>query len=171
MGGNLQLSSSHTVTHPHNWPWHLVSLQIYQMQQVSCMVVPTRLIAQKLFIQNAALALLRQVGNPYASDPEVAALGASENVFPQRLVELFREATCVSADYGDVARLRIGIVQRDVLLHSQMQDIFLLIGRRLRVVSDMLAWNGMLDDLEQVRRHPDMSREPMDSCSPSQRLL
>jgi hypothetical protein len=80
------------------------------MQQVSCMVVPTRLVAQKLFIQNAALALLRQVGNPYTSDPEVTALGASENVFPQWLVELFREATCVSADYGDVARLRSGIV-------------------------------------------------------------
>ena len=74
------------------------------------MVVPTRLVTQKLFIQNAALALLRDVGNPYASDPEVAALGASKNFFPQRLVELFREATCVSADYGDVAWSGVGIV-------------------------------------------------------------
>jgi hypothetical protein len=39
-----------------------------------------------------------------------------------------------------------------------MQDIFLLVGRRLGVVSDMLAGNGMLDDLEQVRRHPDVVR-------------
>ena len=80
------------------------------MQQVSCVVVPTRVVTQKLFIQNAALALLREVGNPYASDPEVAALGASENVFPQRLVELFREATSVSADYSDVAWLGVGVV-------------------------------------------------------------
>ena len=131
------------------------------------MVVPTRLVTQKLFIQNAALALLREVGSPYASDPEVTALGANENVFPQRLVELFWEATCVSADYGDVAWLGVGIVQRDVLLHRQMQDIFLLVGRRLGIVSDMLAGNGMLDDLEQVRRHPDMSRVPMDGRSTS----
>jgi hypothetical protein len=74
------------------------------------MVVPTRVVTQKLFIQNAALALLREVGNPYASDPQVAALSASENVFPQRLVELFREATSVGADYGDIAPLGVEIV-------------------------------------------------------------
>ena len=63
----------------------------------------------------------------------------------------------MSADYSDVAWPRTEIAQGDILLHSQVEDIFLLIGRRLGVRSDMLARNGMLDDFEQIRRHSDMS--------------
>ena len=80
--GVLQLSSPHTVTYTNNWPWHLISLQIDQMQQVSCVVVPTRLVTQTFFVQNAALALLRNVGNPYTSDPEIARLSTSEDFIP-----------------------------------------------------------------------------------------
>jgi hypothetical protein len=125
------------------------------MQEVSGMVIPTRFITQELFIQNTALALLHKVSNPYASDPKLASLRVSEEFLPERLIELFRKATCMSADQGDVPWLRIWIFQRDILLDSHMQDIFLLVGRRLGVVSDMLARNGMFDDLKNARRHPE----------------
>jgi len=84
------------------------------------MISPARLVTQKLFIQNTALAVLSNVGNPYTSDPTLVVLCATENFLPQRLIEFFREATCVSTNDGDVTSLGVGIVQRDVLLHCKL---------------------------------------------------
>lgn len=150
-GGELQLCSSHAVPYADNWPRHLVSLHIHQMQQVSRMIGPARIIAQQLFVHHTALALLRYVGDPYTPDPNLASLCAGENVLPQRFVELFREATRVRADDGNIAFLGFEVGQRNVLLDGHVQDIFLRVGCRAGVVSDVLAGDGVFDDLEQVR--------------------
>ena len=56
----------------------------------------------------------------------------------------------MSADQGDVAWPRVLIFQGDILLHSHMQDIFLLTGRRLGVIPDMLAGDDMFHNREQM---------------------
>lgn len=78
--GGSQLKSSHAVACPHNRPKHLVSLQIYEMEQVPGVVIPAGVITQKLFIQNATFALLHNIRDPYTSDAELVTLGVSENV-------------------------------------------------------------------------------------------
>ena len=43
-----------------------MSLEIDHMQQISGVVVPPRIVAHILFIQDATLALLRNVRDPYS---------------------------------------------------------------------------------------------------------
>lgn len=56
------------------------------------------------------------------------------------------EAVGMRGNNRDISGLRIWIVERNVLSHGQMQDIFLFVGCGRRVFADMLAWNFMLDD-------------------------
>lgn len=46
----------------------------------------------------------------------------------------------------DISGLRVGIVEGNILLHGQMQGIFLFVGCRRRVFSDILARDFMFDD-------------------------
>ena len=47
---------------------------------------------------------------------------------------------------GDISRLRIRIVKRDILLHGQVQSLFLLVGRGRWVFPDVFAWDQVFDD-------------------------
>lgn len=51
-------------------------------------------------------------------------------------------------DDRDIPRLRIWIIQRDVLFHSQGKRLFLFVGRRCWVFPDILAGGNMVDDAE-----------------------
>lgn len=53
----------------------------------------------------------------------------------------------------DVAFLRIGIGAWNVLLHRQRQFRFLLVVDGKGILSDMLAWNGVGDDVENRVSH------------------
>ena len=48
----------------------------------------------------------------------------------------------------NIARSRIWVIDRDVLFHSEMEDLLLLRGRGTGVFSDVLAWNDMVDYAE-----------------------
>lgn len=46
----------------------------------------------------------------------------------------------------DISGLRVGIVEGNILLHGQMQGIFLFVGCRRWVFSDILARDFVFDD-------------------------
>jgi hypothetical protein len=117
------------------------------------MVIPAGVIAKKILIQNTALALLCQICNPYAPYAKVTGCQAGQQVIPQRFIQLFRKAACVRSDDGDIARTWVRIVQRDVLLHRQMEDIFLLVKCRARILANVLRGDCVFDDLEVSRGH------------------
>lgn len=52
---------------------------------------------------------------------------------------------------GDISRLRIRIVKRDILLHGQVQSLFLLVGRGRWVFPDVFAW----DQVSTTRKEPE----------------
>lgn len=52
------------------------------------------------------------------------------------------------ADDGDVAWLRIWVVERDVLFHREMQDCFLRVGGCAGIFADVLTRHGVLDGAE-----------------------
>lgn len=86
--------------------------------------------------------------HPHARDPEVPRSTASEEVVPQRLVELFRHAIGMGGEDGDVALLRRAIVQRDVLFDGEEELVFLMRGNGTRVLSDVLGGDSMFDHPE-----------------------
>jgi hypothetical protein len=49
-------------------PWHLSTLHVYQVKQVSGMIMPPRVISEKRLIQYAAVSLGSNVCYPNASD-------------------------------------------------------------------------------------------------------
>ena len=53
----------------------------------------------------------------------------------------------------NIARLRIRVIDRNVLLHSKVEDFLLLRGRSTGVFSNVLAWDDMLDDAKGTGRH------------------
>lgn len=55
------------------------------------------------------------------------------------------------SDDRHVARLRIRIVQRNILLDGEMQHLFLRGAGCARILSDVLAGRGVLDDAEGER--------------------
>lgn len=63
-----------------------------------------------------------------------------------------REPVGMRSQDGDISRLRIGVIQRNILLHGEMELVLLFMGSRSRVLADMLAFNGMLDHPERARR-------------------
>ena len=133
------------------------------------MVVPIWVVAEKAFIQNAAMTLLRNICNPYATDAISMLLGSLQNLFPEGLVELLgcisvtssivRDIACLDKSIGmapnncNIPRLRVRIVQWDVLLDCEMQYVFLLVRCRPGVLSYVLAWHHMLHDTEELGRH------------------
>lgn len=50
-----------------------------------------------------------------------------------------------------VARLRVWIIEWNILLHRQMQGLFLVIGRGSWIFPDVLSGHGVLNDAK--RRH------------------
>lgn len=58
----------------------------------------------------------------------------------------------MSSDDGHIARLRILVVEGDVLLHGQVERLLLRGGCRLRVLPDILAWDHMFHDVERSAR-------------------
>lgn len=60
------------------------------------------------------------------------------------------EAVGMSTYDGDIAWLRIDIVQRRILFDSKIQDILLLVRSCSWVFSDMLTRNGVFFYLEKV---------------------
>lgn len=47
------------------------------------------------------------------------------------------EADCMCTDHGDGPRCRLSSMQRSVLLHVQVEDVFLAVGCRCWVFPDM----------------------------------
>lgn len=68
------------------------------------------------------------------------------------------EAIGMGAYNGYVTGPRFGVVQRDILLDSKMEHVFLLIRGGSGIFSDMLTWDSMLFHPEQVRRHNYLGR-------------
>ena len=58
---------------------------------------------------------------------------------------------------GDISRLRIRIVKRDILLHGQVQCFFLFVGRRCWVLPDVFAWDQVFDDAKGTGRRRESS--------------
>jgi hypothetical protein len=52
---------------------------------------------------------------------------------------------------GHIAGLRIRVVEWDVLFHSEVQRLFLLVGCGGRILAKVLARHDMLDDSERRR--------------------
>ena len=75
-------------------------------------------------------------------------MGLSEKIFPQWLVELFGEAIGMGTDDGDIAWFRIGIVDWDVLFDVEVYHGLLGLRYSLRVFSDMLSFDNVLDDVK-----------------------
>lgn len=50
----------------------------------------------------------------------------------------------------DIPRLRIRIVERDILLYGQVEILFLIVGCRGWVFADILAGNHMFHDAKLV---------------------
>lgn len=59
----------------------------------------------------------------------------------------------MSGQNRHITGLRIGVVQRDILFHGQVQGLFLLVGRSTGILADVLARHYMLDDAEWRGRH------------------
>ena len=59
----------------------------------------------------------------------------------------------MSANDGNIAWLRIGIVHWNVLLHSQAKCVFLLDRCAARIFPDMLAWQYMFNNMKKIGRH------------------
>lgn len=59
----------------------------------------------------------------------------------------------MSSNNSYISALRIRVIEWNVLLHGQVQHIFLFIRRGLRILSDVLAGNHMLDDTKRTGRH------------------
>lgn len=64
------------------------------------------------------------------------------------------KAICMSTDYCDIARLRIRIAARNVLLHSKPRNVSITMQRRRNVIPRVTAIDGMFNDSE-TRRHSD----------------
>lgn len=104
------------------------------VQEISRVIIPRGVIAEEVFIEDSALALLRHVCNPNASNAEPMLFCPGVNILPERLVKLLdgmsgvpgllgkitclREAIGMSSYYRDIARSWVWIVQRNVLLDS-----------------------------------------------------
>lgn len=126
-----QTRRAHRVAHAHNWPWELVTELVNHSQQVARVVHEVGVVARLVFVEQVAAALVRNVCHPYAPDPP-AGLGAlGEQVVPQRLIKFFGECIGVGCDYRHVAWFRGRVVERDVLLRTDVQDIFLERGNGL----------------------------------------
>lgn len=74
--------SSETVSNANDRPRHLITFHIDQMQKVSSVIMPSRIIAQKSFVQYAAIPLMGNVGYPYASNAKTMLLRAIQDLVP-----------------------------------------------------------------------------------------
>ncbi len=66
------------------------------------------------------------------------------------MISYLRKAVRVRRKYSDIPWLGTRIIQGNVLSHSQIQDILLLVCRGTGIFSDVLAGNHMLDDAERT---------------------
>lgn len=66
----VQVIATQTVANANNWARHLIPLRIDKVEQISRMVVPCRIIAKIVLVENATLALLCYICDPNASDTE-----------------------------------------------------------------------------------------------------
>lgn len=133
---------------------HLRAEHVRHVQQVARVVVPARVVAQEVLVEGAAAPLVRHVGDPDPADPEPPGLplmGARVELGPHRLVQLLGEPVRVRSDDRHVARLRVRVVQRDVLLDVDVQHVFLGVARRPRPFPYVLCRYGVFFDLEWER--------------------
>lgn len=63
----------------------------------------------------------------------------------QKNLSYLGKAIGMSAQDRHIARLRIGVVEGDILFHGQVQG-FLAVGRGAGILADMLAGYHMFDD-------------------------
>ena len=118
------------------------------------------------------MTLMRYVRNPDTPDAKPICFRTGEQLVPERLVEFLfngpqlsainhsldlvldrsrshlRKPVSMRGDDRDIPRLRIRIIQRDVLFHSQGKRLLLFVGRRCWIFPDILAGGNMLDDAE-----------------------
>jgi hypothetical protein len=65
------------------------------------------------------LAFLGDVCNPYRSDLDIEGDAVDEQLFPKRLVPFFAEAVSVRSDDREVAGLRLGVGEWDILFCAE----------------------------------------------------
>lgn len=69
-------------------------------------------------------------------------------LLPQGFIKLFTVSVGVGGDDSDIARLRSGIVDGDVLLNFYLQRIVIALCSSTRVLSNVLAEDPMFSDME-----------------------
>lgn len=129
-------------------------------------------IAQPVFVDNTALALMRYIGYPDTPNTKSVGFRTSVEFFPERFVEFLFNHRCqftypvsmvrishlrkpigMRPNDSNISRLGIRIVQRNILLYGQIQRLLLFVGRGCWVLPDMFAWDDMLHDAKGTRRH------------------
>lgn len=133
-----QYVGSKGMSNANNGAGHIGAEDVDHMQQIAGVVVPARIIAHGVLIQNTAVALVCDVGDPYATDPKPVRFGRLIQLRPEGLVQLFGKAIGMGAYDSDIARLRIRVILGDVLLDGQIEDIVLRVDGSPRVFSDVL---------------------------------
>lgn len=120
----IHLIPTHTMTHPHNRPHHLLPPQINQIRQIARMIIPTRRIPHQLFIHPITLSMPSDIRHPNAPDtpPTKPCLGGE--FIPQRFIEFFVVADGVGGDDGDISWLRMGVVEGNVLVDGEVENVF-----------------------------------------------
>lgn len=109
---------------------------------------------------------MRDVGHPNAAYPEPVRLGSGMDLLPEGFVEFlvgnerrFMRGSPPGSTYlgkaigmrcqnSHISRLRIRIVYGDVLFYRHVQFLFLLVRCGSGILSDMLAFDDMVDDSE-----------------------
>lgn len=139
------MRTTHAVTDPNDWPRHLVSFRIDQMQQVSRMVVPAGIVAEACLVQDIALTRLDAVRNPNAPDPPTMSGRLLPEIVPEWFVKFFGKAVRVGGEDRDISRAGTWIVQWNVLLYAQVQHLFLRVCCCIGILADVLSGDFVLN--------------------------
>lgn len=105
-----------------------------------------------MFIENPACSLIGHVCYPDSTQRNSLLFQYGKQILPERLEGLLWGTVARAPDDGDcMIRYRRGAVDGDVLLDGDMMGSFLFSSGALRVFSNMLARNYMLDYLKWKR--------------------
>lgn len=118
------------------------------------------LIALDIFIKNSACSLVRDIGYPDSTQRNLFAFQFTVEVLPERLIGFLWVSISRRPDDGDCVIWNWSrAVERDILFYGELEGRFLFALGTMRVFSNVLTGNYVLDYLE-GKRHYEIKGTP-----------
>ena len=81
--GNIQSISAQAVSDANDRTFDMLSFQVDEKQQISSDIIPSRIVSEKFLVQDSAIPLISDIGNPDSSNPEAFFFRTREKFVPE----------------------------------------------------------------------------------------